>query len=268
LGDGYMQHAQIDGINLDNIGGNGFQASGDATGRVQLSNINVKNAVGSPVILAVSHSSVRGAILENWNTGAIAGAAGIVGSATSDVHALQIDDVIAIHTDNTKSILNLAALPRLYQVHNVVSPSGNPRYDTVNGINPGADNVFVGSLASLTRGPTNVSKLSQLGHLERFTLPSGLTMTFTFEAFACEFIVSANTGKAAKFFAEQTTAALTVVANPGAQYENSSTPAAGNIGVFKSAAARVISIKNNVGGDIDIGIQTLGGAITAITDPA
>ncbi len=267
--DGFMQHIELDGINLENLGGIGIQTSGDATGRITLSNIHVKDCVADGIVGATNNTRVLGAIVENWNTGAVAGAAGIRQTAVGGNMAIDFDGVTFLHTDNTKNCMSLAAGPRNYTLRGITAPNGNPLFDTALGIDPGAQNLSVGSLASLLLA-TNTSKLAELGRLVTFTLPQNKSMTFTFEPFACHFMVSVSNGKAAEFFADHATAmaAGNIVNNPSGFFAITAAPGAGQMGVSKAATNRTVTIKNNpADGDFDIAILTLGGAITAITDP-
>ncbi len=218
-------------------------------------------------MFATDNTTVNGATIENWNTSGQTGGAGIRSTAVGGATAVNLQAIRFLHSDNSKTCMNLAAGPRDYVLTGVTNPSGNPLFDTVHGIDPGAENLSVGSVGSLTLA-TTTSKLSQFGTLQTFTLPQSKAMTFTFEPNACHFIVSVSNGKAGEFFAEHATAAITIVANPASFFVNSGSPSSGHIGVSKGATARVVTVTNNASdGDFDIAIQTLGGRITAITDP-
>lgn len=100
-----------------------------------------------------------------------------------------------------------------------------------------------------------------------FTLPSGQTLTFTFGSSSCLILVADGAGNGALFHVANAQATVTSVANPGTRFAATATPSATEVGLFKSAAASVVSIKNGMAAGVTLYLTILGEA-TATTDPA
>jgi len=110
---------------------------------------------------------------------------------------------------------------------------------------------------------------SQVGHIGEagiFTLNNDLTFTWTSQS-AKMFTINTGGGRAALVFTDYVTTTINILYDSGSLFENSSTPAAGKFGIFKSANSHVISVINKTGSNQFVQILQLG-EVSAVTDPA
>jgi hypothetical protein len=115
---------------------------------------------------------------------------------------------------------------------------------------------------------TNGNTIGYIGGAGTVATTNGQSFSFTLEASGKLFTISNGGGQAALIFADNTSATITILANPSSLFEASSTPTSGKIGIYKSAASHVVSIKSNFGSLANLRICALGSTVTTITDPA
>jgi len=112
----------------------------------------------------------------------------------------------------------------------------------------------------------SVSKVGYIGEPSTFSLASGLTFTYT-SITGKMFYLYTGGGAAALFFADYSSATISMLSNPSGLFALTSTPSASEIGVFKSLNSHIISIKNGTASSVNLGMLVLG-LVTATTDPA
>ncbi len=99
------------------------------------------------------------------------------------------------------------------------------------------------------------------------TVADGESFTVTIASSAKLFTIANGGGGGALIAADFKQTTITLLSNPSGDFEASSTPTSGKIGVYKSANSHVIGIKNNTGGAALIYLLSVGQA-SAITTPA
>ena len=129
----------------------------------------------------------------------------------------------------------------------------------------GTDLVTTGAV--IAKATNTSAAVNSIGKTATTTVANGATFTFTNGA-AKLFLVDVGDGRAGMLFADYNSATISIVSDPSSLFENSSTPAGGKIGVFKSATDHVISIKNNTGSSQSIGVLNIGSTASAVTNPA
>lgn len=130
------------------------------------------------------------------------------------------------------------------------------------------DGTSVGNVAVGIRQDASTAKINFVGaHGAGFAVADNATFTFTIAPTGVMFSVAASNGKAGLFYATNASATITILSDPSSFFENSATPTAGKLGVFKSAAASVVSVINKVGSSVTLSALCFGG-VSANTDPA
>jgi hypothetical protein len=220
---------------------------------------------------------IKGAVSFNWD-----GGAGFSGGSTSDTLTITGDATVNSTTVNIKvSALGDLALDYLTNF-NITAGSVGDVTNTSNVItgvfSPGEASTYqhnwvdvvvldATSGMGLSKKSLSTTSVSYLGRtIPTFSLPDTEAVTFTMETAGLFYIYDAS-GKAGLFFATNASATITIISDPSSFFENSATPTAGKIGVFKSAGSFVVSVINEVGDQRTISIQAVG-KIASTTDPA
>lgn len=123
-----------------------------------------------------------------------------------------------------------------------------------------------GIVSAYKRSSTSLATVGQIGQVYSTTLAPGETFTFTPLA-AKLFTIAINDGRAALVFADYNSSTITLVANPSLEFQASSTPSSGAIGVYKSSSSHAISVVSNRASSDSIAILVVG-SVLSITDPA
>lgn len=111
-----------------------------------------------------------------------------------------------------------------------------------------------------------VTEIGQTGAGYTTTCPDGQVFSFDTQSGKL-FWIATGGGAGALVFADYKSTTITLIANPSSEFEASTTPVAGNTGIYKSANDHTVSITNNTGGSVGYVICALG-AVTGTVDPA
>lgn len=124
---------------------------------------------------------------------------------------------------------------------------------------------MLGNITGYSQAGT-VTKIGQAGVAYATTCPD--TQTFAFDTASAKlFTIATGGGAAALVFADYKSATITLLSNPSAEFQASSTPGAGFTGIFKSANSHTVSVKNNTGSSVVYDVMSAG-AVTGTTDPS
>jgi hypothetical protein len=94
------------------------------------------------------------------------------------------------------------------------------------------------------------------------------TATFSFTTPSAKpFHIATGGGAAALFFADYKSATISILSNPSAEFENTSTPSAGKTGVYKNANDHIVYVKNGTGDTVSYSVLAVC-PVSATTDPA
>lgn len=121
----------------------------------------------------------------------------------------------------------------------------------------------IGLVASEVKN--TVTRIGTIGVAFTTLCPDGDTFTFD-SASAKMFTIATGGGAGALIFTDYKSGGIDIISDPSAEFEASSTPSAGQTGIFKSVNSHTISITNNTGGAVTYSILMLG-AVSSPTDP-
>jgi hypothetical protein len=173
---------------------------------------------------------------------------------------LSCPQFLEIH--NTVNAVNMQIFGKVSDVKEYNNIMGNGLYVSSNGIE--GKGGFINFWNESPNGLTKIAHSNAV--LPGFSLANGQTVTFNITR-AKMFWISDGGARDALIFADQTTEAISILANPSARYENSATPASGKIGIWKAAASHTINIKNNTGSSRTLYIFIVGASAANMTDP-
>jgi hypothetical protein len=209
---------------------------------------------------AIYHHGQNGIITENnitnWDNG------------NNGTPAIYCDENYAHYVDgnnfnntvagNTAPCLNIVSAQAIVGPNNISSSASNPLFAFSTSTQP---------LIATSFQTGSTTQLSPLGNSPDFSVANGKIFGFTMSSGAIEFSISDSGGSfAGKFFADNDSATIVIMADPSSHYQNSSTPAAGKVGVYKSATSSLINVINNTGGTVSFAVLVIGQPI-ATTDP-
>lgn len=130
------------------------------------------------------------------------------------------------------------------------------------------DGTSVGNVFAGIRQDASTAKINFIGaHGAGFAVADNATLTFTIAPTGVMFSIAQSGGKAGLFYATNASSTITILSDPSSFFENSATPTAGKIGVFKGAGSFVVSVINKVGAPVTLSMLCFGG-VSANTDPA
>lgn len=107
---------------------------------------------------------------------------------------------------------------------------------------------------------------TSVGGQEYGSVSLGETYTVTLTSIGAIIVIGMGGGEAAVLFADYTSATVAILSDPSSKFVNSSSPAAGKVGVWKSAGSYVINIKNNL---LTTNVTAMVfGSVSSVSDPA
>ena len=87
------------------------------------------------------------------------------------------------------------------------------------------------------------------------TMSDGDTKTFELPGNGALVAISVGADKCGLVFVSEASATVDIVSDPDGVLQASSTPSAGNLGIFKSAADKTVSIKSGFTADTEVRIE-------------
>jgi hypothetical protein len=122
----------------------------------------------------------------------------------------------------------------------------------------------LGNVAGYSKSGS-VTTVGQIGQGYTTATPTGQTFVFS-TASSKLFTISTGGGAGVIVFADYKSTTITLMANPSAEFEASSTPTGGKTGIFKSANSHAVSVINNTGSTTNYTVLSLG-PVTSTVDP-
>lgn len=229
-------------VNIDNTGmyGTGPADNFDIQGAAGFASNNLSANLVTCVTVnlalsgTVNQTVIRCPIITNFNNGSGAFNVVIIGRVTNK----QENWANGIYVDSNGSVLYGGVLNR-----------------------GGGD--FTSEKASTTKS----ANAGYSGAHKTTSVATTKTFTFTTSGSSKTFSIFVGGGQGALFHCDNASGTITILSNPSGLFENSATPTAGKIGVFKSASSHIISVKNNVASTSVISLFVNGLTVTDITDP-